>query len=148
MFPVENCNVAQKWHDVRPAMIIQAASLQESAPSEAPSSPPAPPQLQIPSDAICWTDARQHVGEIVTIRGSVVYTSASRGQPTRLNVGAAFPDQSRVTLVVWEEYHSNFPSLPEEMYLGRTILVTGKVYLRNGVSNIRVTSPSQIQILE
>lgn len=137
------------------------ASVQPVEPSQqsTPAPPPAEelvPQVeevepQTPSGAIDWTEARQYVGQTVTIYGTVAgthFASGSNGRPTFINIGVDHPNQNRVTAVIWGEYRDNFSQDPEVMYSGRTITVTGEIYLFDGVTNIRVTSPSQIQIIE
>lgn len=108
-------------------------------------------QLKIPDSAIGWAEASQHVGETVSIYGSVAgstYASTSNGQPTYIDIGVAYPDINRVSIVVWGEDRGNFSPSPEDMCLGKTICVTGEVYIYNDACNIKVVSPSQIQIME
>ncbi len=104
----------------------------------------------LPSDAIRWNDASSHVGETITIYGSVVgaeYASSSNGRPTFLDVGVAYPNKNRLSITIWGKNRAAFSPSPEALYEGKTICVTGEVYLYNGVCNIEVTSPSQIQVL-
>lgn len=104
----------------------------------------------VPSGAIPWQDAAQHVGETVTVYGPVAeidYASTSDGQPTFIDLGAAYPDPNRVTMVIWGEDRGNFPDAPEALYAGKTLYVTGEIYLYRGVCNIEVTSPSQVKVL-
>lgn len=101
-----------------------------------------------PSGAISWTEAAQHVGETVTICGPVAdteYAETSEGSPTFIDLGAPYPDKSRVTIVVWGKDRESFPYPPETIPVGWTVYVTGEVYLYDGVCNIEVTSPSQIE---
>lgn len=104
----------------------------------------------IPDNAIEWKDASSHVGETVTLYGPVAdstFASSSTNQPTFINVGAAYPSGNRVTIIVWGEDRGNFPSAPEKMYEGKTICVTGEIYVYDGVCNIKITSPGQIKII-
>lgn len=104
----------------------------------------------IPSGAIPWREAAQHVGETVTICGPVAdteYANSSDGQPAFIDLGVAYPDQNRVTVVVWGEDRSAFPEPPEMMYLGKTLCVTGEVYVHEGVCNIKATTPAQVKIV-
>ena len=110
----------------------------------------AEPADAIPAGAIPWQEASQHIGESATIYGTVAgaqYASDSNGQPTFINLGAAYPDPSRVTLVIWGENREAFPEAPEVMYAGATVCVTGLVYEYDGAYYVEVTSPSQIQVL-
>ena len=103
-----------------------------------------------PEGAISWQEASQHIGETVSVYGPVVdadYAESSNGQPTFIDLGAAYPDASRVTLVVWGENRGAFPDAPESMYAGKTLCVTGEIYVYNDACNIKVTSPSQVQVM-
>jgi hypothetical protein len=106
---------------------------------------------QIPDGAIEWTEAGKHVGETVTVYGPVegsTYASDSNNQPTYINIGADYPDASRVSIVVWGEDRHSFSGSPEEMYLGKTISVTGEIYIYSGACYIKVQSPSQVRVVE
>jgi len=119
---------------------------------------PAPkPDPQIPSGAIKWTEATTHIGEVVSIYGpvkNVTHAYQSDGSPTFIDIGASYPDPRRVTVVIWGEHRANFPSAPESLYDGKTVCVTGEVYLyqdmasMNQSHNIAIQSPSQIQVIE
>ncbi|MDZ4180083.1 MAG: hypothetical protein U1E29_12765, partial [Coriobacteriia bacterium] len=76
------------------------------------------------------------------------YASTSNGRPTFVDIGARYPDTSRVSVVVWGDDRGSFSGSPEDMYLGKTIIVTGKVYIHNEVCNIEVQSPSQILVIK
>lgn len=105
----------------------------------------------IPSGAIGWQEAHSHIGETVSVYGEVKasdYRSGSNGQPTYIDIGAAYPDTSRITVVIWGENRGAFPDRPESMYLGKIVCVTGEIYEYNGVCDIKVTSPNQIAILQ
>ncbi len=117
----------------------------------APSAPPAPaetPATAPPASAISWDKAKYHIGERTTVYGAVVDTrwaSGSKGKPTFLNVGKPYSDPDRFTVVIWIDYRANFPQAPEVYYLGKTIYVTGLITEYNGIPQIEVTDPSQIQ---
>lgn len=103
-----------------------------------------------PEGAIDWREAAQHVGKTVTICGPVAgstYADESNGQPTYIDLGISYPDTSRVSMVVWGEDRGSFSEPPEDMYLGRTVCVTGEVYIYGGACNVKVQSPSQIQLV-
>ena len=138
-----------------PAPIEPAEPPQQSTPAPPPVDELAPQaeevESQIPSGAIDWTEAGQHVGQVVTVYGTVAgarFIESGNGQPTFINIGVDHPNQNRVTAVIWGGNRGNFPQAPEAMYRGRTITVTGEVYIFDGAANIEVTSPAQIQIVE
>ena len=112
---------------------------------------PAGRQTGVPSGATSWQEAAQHVGETITVYGPVAgtgYSSNSNGQPTFIDLGAAYPDQNRVTIVIWGEDRGAFPEAPEKMYAGKSLCVTGEVYTHGGTCNIKVQSPAQVQIID
>jgi len=99
------------------------------------------------TNAISCSEAKDHVGERITVYGTVVstkYASESNGKPTFLNMCYAHPNPDRFTVVIWEENRGKFPQPPEDYYNGKTIYVSGLIVLYNGVPEIEVTSPSQI----
>lgn len=109
--------------------------------------PPAPTPPQQPQ-GIPWDQAPSHIGETTTVYGPIVGTrwaSSSKGQPTFLDIGNAYPNPNRFTVLIWVENRGNFPSPPESYYSGKTISVTGLITEYQGVPQMEVASPSQIQ---
>lgn len=135
----EDTNQAYKSYvnDICQYISVTAASQSGNVPS-------------IPAGAISWQEAQSHIGENVTVCGPVVGTNYAKkvnGQPTYLDIGAAYPDTSGVSALIWGEDRSAFEHAPESTYEGQTICVTGEPYMYNGQCYIKVTSPSQIQVL-
>lgn len=127
----------------------EPASVADSTASE-PAPIEAMPEPSLPDGVISWEDASDHVGEVVTVDGEVMgasYASGSNGGPTFVDLGADYPDPDRVSVVVWGEDRHRFSGAPESIYLGEHLRVTGEIYLYNGACNIKVTSPSQIEVL-
>ena len=103
---------------------------------------------EFPPGSIPWDEAKYHIGERTTVCGPVVdatWASGSNGKPTFLNLGKPYPDPDRFTVVIWIQYRSNFPQAPEDYYLGKTICVTGLITEYNGIPQIEVKYPSEIQ---
>ena len=103
------------------------------------------------SDAeyISWADAKEYVGEYVSVKGKVVgakYASNSNGQPTFLDIGLDYPDPDRFTVVIWGEDRRHFSNDPESYYLGEEVIVTGVVELYNGSAEIVISSEDEIEI--
>lgn len=120
------------------------ASIAESGTTGAASEP------SLPDGVISWEEASSHVGEVATVDGEVMgaeHATGSNGRPTFIDLGADYPDPSRVSVVIWGEDRYRFSGAPETMYLGKHLRVTGEIYLYNGACNIEVTSPSQIEVL-
>lgn len=99
--------------------------------------------------AISWSNAIEHVGEQATVRGPVKgtnYATRTKGKPTFLDVGKAYPDPARFTVLIWGDDRANFPAPPEKAYAGRMICVTGLVTSYKGGAEIEVSSPAAIVV--
>ena len=97
-------------------------------------------------DAIPWEKAKEHVGQTVMIKGKVVNISRPEGvsgNPIYLDIGAAYPDKDRVTLVIWTDDWDSAP--PVNLYNGNIVYVTGTIYTHDGVANIEITNTKQIE---
>jgi DNA/RNA endonuclease YhcR with UshA esterase domain len=112
-----------------------------------------PPAVAPPvsNQAIPWNEAGSHIGEAATIEGPViaaVYANTSNGEPTFLNVGRDYPDPDRFTVVIWGADRGNFEPAPEDQYSGQTVRVTGTVVDYQGLPQIEVATPSDIETVE
>lgn len=91
-------------------------------------------------------EAAQHIGDSVTICAKVFtarYLSGSKGKPTLLNLGAAFPNQP-LTVVIFGEDRAQFSTAPEEAYTDKEICVSGVLQLYNEKPQIVVRKKEQI----
>lgn len=98
---------------------------------------------------IPWNEAKYHIGERTTVYGPVAstyYATGSKGKPTFINIGNAYPNRNRFTVLIWDRNRGNFPFAPENYYSGKTISVTGLITEYEGVPEIEVTSPGQIEV--
>lgn len=131
-----------------PSELSQSDSSDQSAAEDSDSN--SAQESFIPEGAIGWQEAASHIGETVTIYGPVVkinYESSVNGRPTYLDIGVAYPDKSGITAIIWGEDRFRFSDSPEALYEGKTVCVTGELYIYNGQCDIKVTSPDQIQVL-
>ena len=95
------------------------------------------------------SETANHVGDSVTITGRIMgcgYLSDSKGAPTLLNMGAAYPNQ-HLTLVIWGENRSQFNVAPEKAYNNKAVKVTSRVTLYRDKPQIVLTNEKQITIL-
>jgi DNA/RNA endonuclease YhcR with UshA esterase domain len=105
----------------------------------------APPATQ-PSDAttqpttnpsLNWDEAKNHIGETVTVTGPVMGTHAIDSQHALiLNIGKDFPDEDRFTAFITGDGDTT-PS--DDTYNGKTVSVTGKIMLYRKVPEIKAS---------
>ena len=108
-------------------------------------STPSPNRSKWPEGTACenpisWDKAGQYVGKTFIVVGPVVKITKPkgiRGNPTWIDIGAAFPDIRRLTLVLWENQKSNFPMVKQDL-LGKNICVLGKINIYKGTSQIEL----------
>lgn len=93
---------------------------------------------------IPWTEAKDHMGEMVTVEGELVRTN-DIGKITFLNFAK---ERGSFTVVIFSDHYDKFPSPPAEMYRGKKVQVKGVVEDYKGTPQIKVTAPGQITLLE
>ena len=93
-------------------------------------------------------DAATHVGDSVKTCGKVSgirFMEGSKGQPTLINMGAAYPNQL-LTIVIWEDLRKQFEKAPEELFKDKEVCITGKIELYRDKPQIVIRSKEQVQI--
>ena len=105
--------------------------------------------------AIAWaadplepTEAAEHVGEEATVCGEVTgakFSGHRERQPTFIDFGPPHPNQL-FTALIWGEYRDTFDYVPESLF-GKMICVSGTITEHKGKPEIKVSDPSQIQIV-
>jgi hypothetical protein len=107
--------------------------------------PPEDSTLPEPGEPVAWTDAHKYQGQTITVKGTIVDTN-NIGQICFLNYD---PDwQGKFYVAMFKEAFELLPDPPEEHYLNRTLLVTGKVTLHRDRPQIEVRDVSQIEVVE
>ena len=97
---------------------------------------------------ISWKEAKNHIGEILTVYGKVVstyYYKEGSEETTHLYMGNPPPDAERLTLVIPGKDRINFPEPPQDYYYEKTIYVNGLIQESGGELQIEVNNPSQIR---
>lgn len=100
-------------------------------------------------EAIGWSEASRHIGEESIVRGSVegaTFADYVNGSPTFLNIGADYPSQARFTALIWGGDRPKFGTPPETAYDGKEIAVTGTITSYEGIPEVEVSEPSQIEV--
>ena len=98
-------------------------------------------------DVVYWPVAKMHVGEEQYVCGLVAntyYASDTDGKPTFIDMGSAYPDPNRFTVVVWGRNRINFPENFEDYLYQKELCFKGFVYLHEGVAYMEITSGSQV----
>lgn len=104
------------------------------------------PTEPAPEGVIDWTEAKNHVGQEITARGTIVNTN-NIGDLTFLNFDTDWQD--KFYIVIFREAYADTPdSNPELAYLNKTIEVTGEVSTHKGRPQIQVRDASQIKVVE
>lgn len=102
---------------------------------------------QTQTGKISAAEAKNHIGEKVTVCGKVVsarFAKDSKGQPTFLNLDEPYPNHI-FTIVIWGSNRDKFGNV-EAKYRIKDVCVTGKIASYQGKPEIDVNDPSQIEI--
>jgi hypothetical protein len=103
--------------------------------------------VQSQTKRITASEAKDHVGERATVCGQLAstrYADRTKGQPTFLNLDAAYPNQT-FTIVIWGSDRSKFGE-PETKYRDKRVCATGMIKTYRGVPEIEAHDPSDIEI--
>lgn len=97
---------------------------------------------------ISWGTAKLHLGKTKAISGpvrAITFREQTRGQPTWINIGANFPDESRLELVIWGRNRPKFENILSRIHAGNEICAIGKVSEYRGIVQIELSSASQLR---
>ena len=119
---------------------------------------------RFPNNPLHWTEAKDHIGEIVSIYGEVKSTffdwkdyedciavyqmGVAAPKPTFIEVGEKYPSKNLVKIVIWGKDRRNFDKAPDVVYKDQTIVFTGKPYIYDGIVTVRVSNQSSIIIVD
>lgn len=98
------------------------------------------------ADAQKDSQTTQQGNEICGIVASVYYDNRGNGQPSFIDLGHPYPDQT-YTIVIWGDNLSKF-NPPPQSWQGEKICVTGRVKLYKGAPEIIVRSADQIRVVK
>ena len=97
-------------------------------------------------NSVNWSHAKQYTGKKVAIQGPIVRVTQRQdvqGSPTWIEIGAAYPSESRLTLVVWGGDRSAFEPVISSQLQSRLVCVKGIVKLYRQLPQIELQSPEQ-----
>lgn len=139
-----------------PTHIAQATQVVAKPPKQSPpvqqQSTPEPLPLSGVSSCdnpISWQNVRQHIGSTVSVTGPVMAVAQKegvRGNPTWIEVGAAFPNPNRLKIVIWIEDKHRFPMVMPGVLDGRNVCITGLVSDYKGVAQIVMRDARQFSL--
>jgi hypothetical protein len=108
-----------------------------------------PTSISSEPETISWSDAGNYVNQSKTVCGPVLratFSQTTNGQPTYLDLGRAYPDPTRFSILIWGNQRANFSAEPENLYRGKTICATGKIASYRGTLEMEVRTATQIQV--
>ncbi len=111
-----------------------AAGATSGAPAAGPVAPPVIP----------WDEAAAYEGQYVTVEGTVVDTYRS-DKVIFLNFS---PNRDDFKAVIFASAWERWPQRPDELYYGQTLRITGQIKLYNGVPEIIVDGPEQVEVVD
>ena len=94
------------------------------------------------ADAIAPGQAQAHVGQVVTVEGTVSDVFATRSGVTFLDIGGSYPNNS-FAVVIFKDDANKFPDA--DSLSGKTIDVTGAIRLFRGKPEIVLSDPGQLK---
>jgi len=97
--------------------------------------------------SIDWRLAKNYVGQRVTVRGTVAeysYLMNVKGRPTWISLGAKYPAENRLSVVVWGNDRSKFGRALSSNLVNRQICVTGVIKLYDGTPQITLKWPQDL----
>ncbi len=100
-------------------------------------------------NAAHWSKAQRFLGQRATLKGrveAVTYRPDEDGRPTWINIGASFPNDNRLDLIIWGRNRSGFRGVLSRLSRGREICAQGVVERYRGTYQIELKRPAQIRI--
>jgi hypothetical protein len=107
--------------------------------------PAQPSTLPAPDGPVAWNEAQNYLGQTITVKGTIVETN-NIGQICFLNYDSDWQD--KFYIAIFKEAFDLLPDPPEEHFLNRTLLITGKITLHRDRPQIEVRDISQIEVVE
>ena len=92
------------------------------------------------------SEARQHVGDKVTVCGIVKSATIIKGNPetTILTLGEE-KFKATVSIAIWSTDYPKFKYVPADYLKGKAICVTGWMKLQGGKPQVIISSQEQVQ---
>lgn len=89
------------------------------------------------------------LNQTVTVKGKVTKTKDWDGKGNAAKgINFINLEGNQFTLLIFAADYGKFPSRPAELYLGKTLEVTGKLEVHKQKWQIKVTSPDEVKVVE
>ncbi len=117
-----------------------------------------PDASELCADAVEWSSVaatpNRYRGRVFAVEGTVasaVFATHVEGRPTFINIGAPHPERPRFEAVIWDDHRRSFldryPGGVEVMLEGQRVCVAGVVDVHDGVPQIELRNPAQLEIV-
>lgn len=97
--------------------------------------------------AINWQNAFSNLDKDIAIQGivkNVTHRPQINGRPTYIDIGGAFPDKNRLTLVIWGDDLNKFNTDFINSLKGKKLCILGKVKEYKNIPQVFLNNPKQI----
>lgn len=100
---------------------------------------------------VAWEQALHYIGQTRSVSGpirEITTRNDVNGQPTYINIGSAFPDRERLSLVIWGGERTTFQNIISQgnALTNRTVCATGKIEEFRDVPQIILRQSGQLAL--
>lgn len=103
------------------------------------------------ANAVRWDEARRYVGQTLVVVGPLIKVTQRdnvQGNPTWVEIGAAYPNPQRLTLVFWGDRKKQFPEVRPGQLTGKLVCAVGKIEDYKGVAQLELKHERQLRVLK
>lgn len=98
---------------------------------------------------IPWQEARNRIGTTVAVTGPVARIAErkeTKGQPTFITIGRAFPSRERLDVVIWGNRREQFAEVLDQNIQGRDACIFGEITERDGLPQVVLRDGKQLRL--
>jgi hypothetical protein len=98
---------------------------------------------------IPWQEARKRIGTTVAVTGPVARIAQrkeTKGQPTFITIGRAFPSRDRLDAVIWGNRREQFAEVLDQNIQGRDACLFGELTERDGLPQMVLRDGEQLRL--